>query len=149
MASIRCSCPNSLGYPRITSSLTKVRVWRCKSIFLQPSYILHFLASTLHDSLTTALYTAVCARLCASHASTFPSLSRHFAFTPAPVLRARQLCGSARQPSTSTSQLYTCASQLYSSQNAQRFGSNGERFSENGHRFLLPTADTALATAHP
>jgi len=106
------------------------------------SSIIHFLASTLHDSLTTALYTEVCARLCAPHASTFPSLSRHFASTPAPVLRARQLCGSARQP-------YTSTSQLYSSQNAQRFDPNGERFSENGHRFLLPTADTALATAHP
>ena len=126
MASIRCSCPNALGYQRI-------------------------LKRSLHAPLfsATALYTEVCARLCAPHASTFPSLSRHFASTPAPVLRARQLCGSARQPYTSTSQLYTNTSQLYSSQNAQRFGPNGERFSENGHRFLLPTADTALATAHP
>ena len=50
---------------------------------------------------------------------------------------------------TAPAQPVPAGSQLYSSQNAQRFGPNGERFSENGHRFLLPTADTALATAHP
>ena len=54
----------------------------CTRVSHQPSYIIHFWASTLHDSLTTDLYTEVCARLCAPHASTFPSLSRHFASTP-------------------------------------------------------------------
>ena len=94
MASIRCSCPNALGYPRN-------------------------LKRSLHVPLfsATALYTAVCARLCASHASTFPSLSRHFASTPAPVLRTRQLCVSARQPYTSASQPYTSTSQLYTNTN--------------------------------